>query len=184
MNRATRAGGRRAATLVACTLAGALAGCSSVSTMTAYRDPAPAPQDVASLRIVNHRSKAAVWNAVVQQVDGREPPWLFRATATDRNFLFSGPMGGEKHVELAPGGHTVLVGFFWDELGGGGKPDDLGTCTLAFEAAPGRAYDLESSYDLESTVDWFLEKRAWRAWIVDTATGETVSSPECVPTAG
>jgi hypothetical protein len=184
MDHATPAGRRRAALLLGWAVASALAGCSSVTTMQAYPEPAPAPQDVASLRVVNHRSKAAVWNAVVEQVDGREPPWLFRATATDRNFLFSAPTGQEKLIELGPGSHTVRVGFFWDELGGGGKPDDLGTCTLVFEAAPGGAYDLESSYELESTADWFLEERAWRAWVVDTATGDTVSSPECKPAAG
>lgn len=158
-------------------------GCSQTATLKAYPGPELPPEEQALLRVINYRDGAKVWNAVVLSVDGKEAPFLFR-DATDRNFLFSSPMARERVVHFDPGPHSLEVSFFWDEFGGGAKPDDNGSCTLSFEAEPGHDYELESEYWRESTLEWFLEERRWRAWIVDAESQRTVSWPECLPAPG
>ncbi|MEW6269664.1 MAG: hypothetical protein AB1689_10255 [Thermodesulfobacteriota bacterium] len=180
MNVAGRAVVRLAAALA---LASVVTGCAKATTLKAYPGPELPPDEEAQLRVINYRAGASVWNAIVVSVNGTEAPFLFR-DATDRNFLFSAPTSRERVLFFEPGPQTLQVAFFWDEFGGGAKPDDNGTCTITFQAKPGRDYELASEYWRDSTLEWFLEERRWRAWVVDTASQQTVSSPECVPTAG
>jgi len=175
---------RPVARLVAATLAVALActaaACSKAATMKAYPGPELSPDEEAVLRVVNYRESAKVWNAVVLSVNGQEASFLFR-DATDRNFIFSSPTARERVIEFEPGTQTLSVAFFWDEFGGGAKPDENGTCTISFEAQSGHSYELASEYWRDTTLEWFLEERRWRAWVVDTHSQETVSHPECQP---
>jgi hypothetical protein len=158
--------------------------CSHVTTMQAYPGPALASEDEAVLVVVNHREGVAAWNAVVDEVDGERAPFLFRATSTDRNFLFDAPTGAEKVIKLEPGEHRVRLGFYWNELGSGSRDETDDRCTLHFQAEPGRVYELVSEYRLDSTWDWIIRERDWSARVVDRDTAQTVSTSDCAPWQG
>jgi hypothetical protein len=154
---------------------------SGCANMKAYQGPELRHDEAAVLRVVNHRAGLSVWNALVIDVDGQAPPFLFRATQADRNMLFDSPASQEKLIELAPGTHALKLGLFWDDLGGGSEEDGDGHCTLRFTAEPGQSYDLRTAYWRSSLWQLFVTRRDWTAWVVDRSTGATVSTDACVP---
>jgi hypothetical protein len=167
--------------LLVCLLT-SLAGCS----YQAYRSGSLPASEAADLRVKNYRSVGAAWNAVVEEVDGSPTPWAFRESSTARNFLFNGPAGGEKSIDLAPGHHTLKLRIFWDQFLSGDSEDAWSTshCDLTFAALPGEHYELASDYWRTSLGQWFSSERDWTAWVVRTGTSEVVSTDACVPADG
>lgn len=161
-------------------LAVALDGCAH---HRAYRGPQLPESQRATLRVVTYRGQGATWNAVVEKVDGEFTPLLFKAGAQTRNVLFDVPGAAGQEIELAPGPHTLEIGFFWAQMFGGSVNDDprMERCTLSFEAEPGAAYRLESTYESPSFGQWVFAERDWIAWIVREDTGHVVNREACIP---
>jgi hypothetical protein len=138
--------------------------------------------DMAALHVIEYRQAGAVWNAVIKDVDGKRPPFLFRETQETRSSLLGASTGPGKAIELSPGDHSLRVGIYWAEFptSSVGNPFN-GHCTLLFEAAPGGRYELRSNYWRTSDDGFSFGSRDWSAQVVDAATQQVVSTSPCQP---
>jgi hypothetical protein len=160
---------------VVAALGAAFAGCSAGS-YDAYPSGSLAPGEAATLRVVEYRQDGAAWNAVIKDVDGKRPPFLFRETQETRTSLAGDATGVGKTITLSPGQHAIRVGIYWDEFPSSsvGNPFN-GHCLLEFTARGGETYDLESNYWRTSDDGFSFGSRDWSAQIVDAGTREVVS---------
>ena len=132
--------------------------------------------------MIEYRQAGAVWNAVVRDVDGKRPPFLFRETQEARSSLVGGSTGPGKAIQLAPGEHALRVGIYWDEFpsSSAGNPFN-GYCTLFFTAAPGGFYQLQSNCWRTADDGLSFGSHHWSAQIVDAQTQQVVNATPCQP---
>lgn len=159
----------------------ALIGCSAGQYAVTNGEVVPRA-DMASLVVIEYRQAGAVWNAVVKDVDGKRPPYLFRKTQETRTSLVGASTGPGKTVELAPGQHAVRVGIYWDEFpkSSTGNPFN-GSCTLNFTASAGGRYELQANYWRAGGGTFSFSSHQWSAQIVDFDTQQPVNTNACQP---
>jgi hypothetical protein len=154
---------------------------SACSVQSYHADPYPEAAD-ATLTVIEYGQAGAVWNAVIKDVDGKPPPYLFRETQKMRSSLLGGGTRLGKSIALAPGEHDLRVGIYWNSFPDSSRGNPFyGDCHLDFVAAPGGVYQLRSDYSRDPNGDFADQGAAWSAWVVDESTEAVANANPCRP---
>jgi hypothetical protein len=157
---------------------------SSACSMQSYRaDPYP-DAAAATLTVIEYGQCGAVWNAVIKDVDGKPPPYLFRETQKMRSSLLGGGTEPGKSIALTPGEHDLRVGIYWNSFPDSSRGNPFyGDCHLDFVAASGGVYRLHSDYSRDPNGDFADQGATWNAWIIDESTDTVANTNPCRPSA-